>query len=244
MSFTKPSLKLAQAALVLASLALMSACIDKSQFAKVETDDQKAAYSIGYNFGEQIAANTDELGLDVIIAGLRDGFNGSEGKISKDERLTAIKAFSKRRQEAMQGQRQEMESKNKAAGEAFLNENKAKDGVVSLESGLQYEVLTKGEGDQPGATDVVKVHYTGTLIDGTVFDSSVERGEPVEFPLNRVIPGWTEGLQLMKEGAKWKLYVPAELAYGPRGSGAIEPHSTLIFEVELLEVLGEAASKE
>jgi FKBP-type peptidyl-prolyl cis-trans isomerase len=229
--------KVVQASVLIASFALLQAC-DKSQFAKVETDDQKVAYSIGYNFGQQLAANTDSLDLNVLIAGLKDGFNGSDEKLTAEERTQVMQAFSKRRQEEMKNQRSEIETKNKSAGQAFLTENKAKEGVVTLESGLQYKVLTEGTGAKPAATDTVKVHYVGTLIDGTEFDSSVARGEPAEFALNRVIPGWTEALQLMKAGGKWQLFIPAELAYGPRGSGAIEPHSTLIFDVELLEVVG------
>ena len=239
MSFVKPSAKFFQLSALTAAVVLTSACIDKSQFAKVESDDEMAAYSIGYNFGQQIAANTDSLDLNVIIKGMKEGYSGSAEALTAEERMAAMKSFSKRRQEEMIAKQSEMQEKNQKAGEAFLAENKEKEGVVTLESGLQYKVITEGEGKQPSETDTVKVHYTGTLLDGTVFDSSVERGEPAQFPLNRVIKGWTEGLQLMKEGSKWELYIPSGLAYGPRGSGAIEPHSTLVFEVELLEVVGE-----
>ena len=127
--------------------------------------------------------------------------------------------------------------KNIEAGLAYLEENGKKEGVVTTESGLQYEVLEEGEGASPEATDMVKVHYRGTLLDGTEFDSSYKRGEPAEFPLNRVISGWTEGVQLMKEGAKYRFHIPSELAYGARSTGAITPNSTLIFDVELLEVV-------
>jgi len=226
---------------LLASFALLQSCIDKSQFAKVETDDQKVAYSIGFNFGQQLAANTESLDVNVIIKGLKDGFAFTEGgkeALTAEERMKAMQDFSKRRQEEMAAKRAEVEMKNKAAGDAFLAENGKKEGVVTLASGLQYKVITEGTGAKPKETDTVKVHYKGTLIDGTQFDSSIERGEPAEFALNRVISGWTEALQLMKAGSKWELYVPSDLAYGPRGSGAIEPHSTLIFEVELLEVAG------
>jgi FKBP-type peptidyl-prolyl cis-trans isomerase FkpA len=127
--------------------------------------------------------------------------------------------------------------KNIEAGLAYLEENGKREGVVTTDSGLQYEVLTEGEGASPAATDVVKVHYRGTLLDGTEFDSSYKRGEPAEFPLNRVIAGWTEGVQLMKEGAKYRFHIPSELAYGQRSTGAITPNSTLVFDVELLEVV-------
>lgn len=231
--------KVLQASALIASFIMLQSCIiDKSQFAKVESDNQKVAYSIGFNFGQQLAANTDSLELDVLIKGLKDGFNGSGEVLSAEERMKTMQDFSKRRQEEMAAERAAVETKNKAAGEAFLTENKTKEGVVALESGLQYKVITEGKGAKPAATDTVKVHYVGTLIDGTEFDSSRTRGEPAEFALNRVIPGWTEALQLMNAGSKWMLYIPSDLAYGPRGSGAIEPHSTLIFEVELLEVEG------
>ena len=236
MSSLNISPKLVQASFLAAMLVFFSAC-DKSKFAKVETDDQKVAYSIGFQFGQQIAANADTLDVDVIIAGIHDGINGAEGKLSEADRINAMKDFAKRRQEEIMKERQGLEEKNKAAGAAFLEENKSKEGVVTLEDGLQYKVITEGTGKQPKETDTVKVHYKGTLIDGTVFDSSIERGEPAQFPLNRVIKGWTEALQLMKVGSKWELYIPEDLAYGPRSSGKIEPYSTLVFEVELLEVI-------
>lgn len=234
MFFSKPSIKLLQASVIVSSVALFSAC-DKSQFAKVESEEQKVAYSIGFNFGQQMAAQTTGLDLDVVIAGLKDGFNGGEEKLDAQQRKETMIAYSKRLQEERQAEVHQIEETNKAAGAAFLEENKSKEGVVVLESGLQYKVITEGTGKQPAATDVVRVNYKGTLINGEVFDQSPE-GKPIEFPLNRVISGWTEGLQLMKEGSKWELYIPENLAYGPRGSGAIEPFSTLIFEVELLKV--------
>lgn len=234
MFFSKSPIKLIQASILLSTVVLFSAC-DKSQFAKVDTDDQKVAYSIGYNFGQQLSAQTKDLDENVVIAGLKDGFNGKDGKLTAEERTKTMRAYSKKMQESKMAERKQLEDKNKSAGDAFLAENKTKEGVVTTESGLQYKVITEGTGKKPKATDIVQVHYTGKLIDGTVFDSS-KGDKPVEFPLNRVIPGWTEALQLMKEGAKWELYIPANLAYGPRGSGAIEPYSTLIFEVELLKV--------
>lgn len=221
----------------LASVSLQ-ACLDKSQFAKVEDDDQKVAYTLGFNFGKQLEANTDGLDIDVIVAGLKEGFAGEEGRLKEEEMIASMQTFSQKRQETIQKKREEMTVVNQEKGAAFLAENKTKEGVVTLESGLQYKVITEGSGAQPLAEDTVTVHYRGTLIDGTVFDSSVDRGEPATFALNRVIPGWTEGLQLMKTGSKWELYIPADLAYGDRGAGVIEPYATLIFEVELLAIEG------
>jgi FKBP-type peptidyl-prolyl cis-trans isomerase FklB len=145
-------------------------------------------------------------------------------------------AYQQQLQEEQQGQQNELAQKNREAGEAFLAENAEREGVQSTESGLQYEVIEEGDGESPGATDQVQVHYTGELISGEVFDSSRERGQPVTFGLSQVIPGWTEGLQLMNEGARYKLYIPSDLAYGQGGNQAIGPNATLVFDVELLAV--------
>ena len=151
-------------------------------------------------------------------------------------------------EEVLRAKQQEMAQKaaqdNIEAGAAYLEENAKKDGVTTTDSGLQYEVLEEGEGASPAAEDIVKVHYRGTLLDGTEFDSSYKRGEPAEFPLNQVIPGWTEGVQLMKEGAKYRFHIPSDLAYGERATGSITPNSTLIFDVELLEVVKDEAAAE
>jgi len=199
----------------------------------LETNEQKVSYGIGYNFGSSIAKQTDfAADRNAIKSGLEDALAGTKTRISEAD-LQA--AFNVVREHAAAANAAAGE-KNLAAGTAFLAKNKARTGVTTTASGLQYEVLTKGTGAKPKATDTVVVHYHGTLIDGTVFDSSVERGEPASFQVGGVIKGWVEALQLMSVGDKWKLYIPADLAYGPRAMGKITPNSALIFEVQLLNI--------
>lgn len=184
--------------------------------------------SLSYSYGVMIATQLKEIdGLnpDAVAAGVREGMNDQA-------QLTMEQA-----QQALSNEQDRLAKEKSKEGEAFLAENAKKEGVQTTASGLQYQILEEGTGATPTATSTVKVHYTGTLIDGTKFDSSVDRGEPIEFPLNGVIPGWTEGLQLMKEGGKAMLYVPYTLGYGERGGGPIPPYSTLIFEVELIEIV-------
>ncbi|MBU2978345.1 FKBP-type peptidyl-prolyl cis-trans isomerase [Alteromonas sp. C1M14] len=214
------------------------------------TEEQKHAYAMGASMGIFVtnrAKQQEQVGLPLDKDALKEGFldaMNNETKFSTGD----IQKFAQAGEEQLRAKQQEMASKaaeeNIKIGEDYLAENAKKDGVVVTDSGLQYEVLTEGTGKSPEATDTVKVHYHGTLIDGTVFDSSYERGEPVIFPLNRVIPGWTEGVQLMKEGAKYRFVIPADLAYGERSTGLITPNSTLIFEVELLEVVEQADGSE
>ncbi|MBJ6118010.1 FKBP-type peptidyl-prolyl cis-trans isomerase [Pontibacter sp. BT310] len=192
---------------------------------------------ISYIIGRDMAGNLKKQGIDVnpdaFIKGMKEAIEGKPSALSQAEV-----------QEAMMQLQQEMGAKqgaageeNQKAGEAFLAENKNKEGVKTLPSGLQYEVLNEGTGKSPSASDKVTTHYHGTLIDGTVFDSSYERGQPATFPVNGVIAGWTEALQLMKEGAKWRLYIPSALAYGSQGAGdVIGPNAALIFDVELISV--------
>ncbi|GGY83010.1 peptidyl-prolyl cis-trans isomerase [Cellvibrio zantedeschiae] len=173
-----------------------------------------------------------------------DKLNASAPRISQEDAVKIMEEFKTNMTKKKEEEAKKLAETNKAAGEKFLAENKTKEGVKTTESGLQYKVITEGTGVKPKQTDTVKVHYTGKLLDGTVFDSSVKRGEPVEFPVGGVIAGWVEALQLMPQGSKWEVYIPAGLAYGDQGQQQIPPASTLIFEVELLEVKSAAAAEE
>jgi FKBP-type peptidyl-prolyl cis-trans isomerase FklB len=201
------------------------------------------SYIIGHDIGNNLKTNEIEVNPDIFNAGVKNGLVGNDSLLSTEETTKVMTTF----QQEMMAKRDQKATQDatfeKAKGLAFLDENKKKEGVIELPSGLQYKVITEGSGDNPTAEDVVEVHYTGKLIDGTVFDSSVERGQPVKFPLNGVIPGWTEGLQLMKPGAKYMFYIPSSLAYGDRGTGPIPGGATLIFEVELLSIEKNADKK-
>lgn len=199
------------------------------------TLEQHASYGIGLQMGQQLADNPfDGLDIAAVAAGLAAAFYGDEPEVSEDQIRSAFQVISGRMQEAEAAKAQLAA----AAGEAFLAENAKKAGITVTASGLQYEVLNAGSGAKPGRADKVRTHYHGTLIDGTVFDSSYNRGQPAEFPVSGVIAGWTEALQLMPVGAKYRLYIPHNLAYGERGAGgAIKPYSALIFDVELLDIL-------
>jgi len=192
----------------------------------------KVSYALGLSIGNNFQnSGIKDLQIADFVLGLSDVLNEKQPAITYDEAKQVINAY------FMKLQQEKLEI-NKKAGEEFLNINKGRAGVVALPSGLQYQVLKMGEGDKPKATDKVKCHYHGTLINGTVFDSSVERGQPAVFGVNQVIPGWVEALQLMPVGSKWRLFIPSELAYGENGAGElIEPNSTLIFDVELLEIV-------
>ncbi|MDQ8190055.1 FKBP-type peptidyl-prolyl cis-trans isomerase [Roseibacillus persicicus] len=211
---------------------------------KLETDNQKVSYLIGRNIAESMKADGLELDFDILFAGMKEAAAGTESKIAEADAQAVMMKFQGEMQAKAQAQAAEQQKEAEAAaqvnieaGKKFLAENKKREEVTETESGLQYEVLTAAEGDKPAATDTVKVHYHGTLLDGTVFDSSVDRGTPIDFPLNGVIKGWTEGVQLMPVGSKYKFYIPSDLAYGNRGSGPkIGPGETLVFEVELLEI--------
>jgi len=199
----------------------------------LETFEQKVSYCVGLDVGKAMKAQAVDLEVEAFNEGVKDAVSGTKPRFDAKERAEIIASYEQQIQKA----RQASEQSNEEAGMSFLAENATKEGVVALPSGLQYKVLTAGTGASPAKTDRVTVHYRGTLIDGTEFDSSYSRGRPATFGVDRVIPGWTEALQLMKEGAKWQLFIPAKLAYGERGAGgAIGPGQTLIFEVELIEV--------
>ena len=202
---------------------------------KFSTIEQQASYGIGRQLGEQLAANSFE-GIDIpaVQAGLADAFADVDSVVSMQDMQVAFTEISQRIQKAQE----EAAAAASAEGENFLAENAKRDGVVVTDSGLQYEVLVQGEGEKPTYESTVRTHYHGSFINGDVFDSSVARGQPAEFPVSGVIAGWTEALQLMPVGTKLKLFVPHHLAYGERGAGAsIPPYSTLVFEVELLDII-------
>ena len=199
----------------------------------------KVSYALGLGIGQQLAQmGASDLNIDDFADAIKDVINGNELKVPHKDAQTIVQEYFRQQEERINAIRAEQGKAAKAEGEKFLAENGKKEGVVTLKSGLQYEVLREGNGKKPKATDQVKCHYEGTLINGQVFDSSVQRGEPAVFPLNQVIPGWTEGLQLMQEGAKYRFFIPYILAYGESGAGgSIPPFATLIFDVELIEVM-------
>jgi FKBP-type peptidyl-prolyl cis-trans isomerase FklB len=204
----------------------------------------KVSYSIGLNIGSGMKREGLELNPELVAAGLKDAFTGATPRLTDEQVRETLIAFQKemmaKQMEQAQAQAENAKvlgEKNRKEGEEFLAANKKKKGIKTLASGVQYEVLTEGKGPKPKASDTVKTHYRGTLIDGTEFDSSYKRNEPAVFPLEGVIPGWTEALQLMPVGSKWRLFLPSDKAYGENGAGEdIGPNSTLIFEVELLAI--------
>ncbi|MCY1206817.1 FKBP-type 22 kDa peptidyl-prolyl cis-trans isomerase [compost metagenome] len=200
----------------------------------LSTDETRVSYGIGRQLGDQIRDNPPPgVSLDAVLAGLSDAFQGLESRVDG----AALSASFRVIRERMQAEAQAKAEAAAGAGRAYLEENAKREGVTVLASGLQYEVLVAGEGAKPSAEDTVRTHYHGTLIDGTVFDSSYDRGQPAEFPVGGVIAGWVEALQLMNTGSKWRLHVPSELAYGGQAVGSIPPHSVLVFDVELLDIL-------
>lgn len=221
---------------------------------KLEQELDKVAYGIGVNTGQFLQNNFprfEELGIQLnkqmVEKGFLDALQGKELAINNEEIRTVLGNFNKQLQEKAQARQQQLATENKDKGSKYLAENKAKPDVTTTASGLQYKVLTEGKGEMPKGTDRVVVHYRGTLIDGTQFDSSYERNQPAEFGVTQVIKGWTEALQLMKAGSKWQLAIPAELAYGEAGRPGIPPNAVLLFDVELLEVKKDqpaAAAKE
>ena len=249
------------APLVLASLVLsLSACKpeNKEEAAKTETDAPAAAaedapiipdiagletgkkqvsYMIGQDMGKSLSVIKDEIDLEVLTQAIADQFAGKESKLTAEQALKVQETFTAAIQAKQAAEAEAKAAKGKEEGAAFLATNKDKPGVKVTESGLQYQVVRAGNGPKPTSTDVVRVHYKGTLLDGTVFDSSYDRGQPAEFGLGQVIPGWSEGVALMPVGSKYTFWIPSELAYGESGGGPIPPNAVLTFEVELLDIV-------
>jgi FKBP-type peptidyl-prolyl cis-trans isomerase FklB len=223
------------AALICVGLFVGVSKAEEKQVLKDQND--RTSYSIGYQIGGDLKRQGVGVNPELMVKGVQDAMGGKEPLMTLEEMQKELVVLKQRIVAAQQEEQKKAAAKNLAEGEAFLAENAKKEGVKTLPSGLQYQVLKEGEGTPPKATDTVTVQYRGTLIDGTEFDSSYSRGQPATFPLNRVIKGWTEGVQLMKPGAKYKFFIPPNLAYGAHGAGPkIGPESTLIFEVELISV--------
>ena len=203
----------------------------------IESEADKVSYGIGLQLGQQVKGQSfPDFSLDALIIGISDIFNEQALRFPEDEMQSAFSAIN----QLVQAEAAKAAESNKESGQVFLTENAAKEGVITTESGLQYEIITEGNGPKPSQSDMVVTHYHGTLTDGTVFDSSVARNEPAQFPVNGVIQGWIEALQMMPVGSKWRLTIPSHLAYGDQGSPpVIGPGATLIFEIELLEIKGD-----
>lgn len=232
--------------LIAVSVVAMLGCQEKAVEEKpavLETEQQKQSYALGASIGSYMNNNLTEqekfgvvLDKELLMAGFTESLGGNS-QFEQEEIQALLMSLDKQVNEKKEAQAALESEKGLADGKAFMVENAKVEGVQTTESGLQYQVLTTAEGAKPAATDTVKVHYKGTLIDGTTFDSSYDRGEPIEFPLNRVIAGWTEGVQLMPVGSKYKFVIPSELAYGPNGTGPIPGNATLVFEVELIDIV-------
>lgn len=239
--------RLLAVSLMLVTTSLVVGCKEdakKEESAALDTLEQKASYIIGLNIGNNLKANGFDVQADQVALALRDLQAGTESRIKEEEFQTIMQEVQEKAMAKHSEEQKRLTDENTTKGKAFLDENKAKEGVVTTESGLQYRVITEGTGEKPAATDTVTVHYTGKLIDGTEFDSSEKHGQPATFPLDGVIPGWTEALQLMPQGSKWEIVIPSDLAYGASGQGPIPPASTLVFEVELLEIVKPEAAAE
>ena len=224
-------------AMALCGVAALAGASFAADAPELKTDKEKISYSIGMDIGGNLKRGSVEVDPDLLAKGLKDSYGGGRTILTEDQARQALAEFQKTLMAKQAEAMKILSEKNKAEGEKFLAENAKKEGVTVLPSGLQYREITPGTGKSPKISDNVTTHYKGTLIDGTEFDSSYKRGQPATFPVSGVIAGWTEALQLMKEGAKWQLFVPSRLAYGERGAGqAIGPNATLVFEVELLSV--------
>jgi len=219
------------------ALVLMSCQNNAQENVELKTQKDSVSYAIGYNIGNNFKTQNIDVDPAIVAAAMRDLMNDAEPKLNEEQSQQVWMAYQQELMAKQQQEREESGVKNKEVGQKWLEENKKKDGVQVTASGLQYKVITMGEGATPTKDDKVKVHYRGKLIDGKQFDSSYDRGEPAVFPVTGVIPGWTEVLQLMPVGSKWEVYIPSELGYGERGAGQdIGPHATLIFDLELLGI--------
>ncbi|QTP56769.1 FKBP-type peptidyl-prolyl cis-trans isomerase [Billgrantia sulfidoxydans] len=202
-----------------------------------ETEDERLSYSLGVAYGQSIAQEYPELDIDAFTDAIRDLIEGNDLAMEADEMAETLSQFQQDALAARQAEAEEIAERNLTEGQAFMEENAEREEVTTTDSGLQYEVLESGDGESPGPSSHVEVHYEGTLVDGTVFDSSFDRGQPLSFRVDQVIEGWQEALQLMSVGDTWMLFIPPELGYGAQGQGPIGPNETLIFRVELLDVV-------
>ena len=219
------------------SLGLLAVPVQAADTTVLKTQKDKVSYSIGLDIGKNFKKQSMDIDPDLLARGLKDAMAGGKTLLTEEEVRTIMPAFQKEMQAKADARAKELGDRNMKEGENFLAGNKKKEGVDTLPSDLQYKIITAGNGEKPKSSDTVTTHYRGTLIDGTEFDSSHKRGQPASFPVTGVIAGWTEALQLMPVGSKWQLFVPSNLAYGPRGAGQmIGPNATLIFEVELLSI--------
>lgn len=224
--------------LLLSILCATSTTFAQTTITEKNSDREKVGYSFGYLMGKSNANALEDLDLDTFMQGFKQGFEGKEASLTNEQMIQALSQYKKKVEAEELVSFQKEASSNLAAGSQFLANNAKKSEIKSTATGLQYQILTQGTGKKPNAQSNVQVHYEGRLLDGTVFDSSIARDEPVTLPLNRVIKGWQEGMQLMPEGSKYRFFIPAKLAYGEVGSGeAIPPNSTLIFDIELIKVV-------
>lgn len=218
-------------------IALLTGQVSAAEKTALKSEKDKVSYSIGLSIGNNFKNQSVDVNVDVLAKGVKDAISGNKPLMTEKEVQETMMAFQNEMKTKQAEHAKVLGEKNKKEGETFLAENKKKEGVKTTASGLQYKVIKDGNGKKPKATDTVTVHYKGTLIDGTEFDSSYKRGEPTSFPVNQVIAGWTEALQLMNVGSKWQLFIPANLGYGDRGAGPqIGPNAALVFEVELISL--------
>lgn len=224
---------------VLGLMAAVGVSANASAATELETEAQKLGYIIGMDIGASLKQQGSEVDLDALFDAVRTTYEGKDPAMTPEEAATVREEFIAKRRSEAEAEMSVAATKNAEEGDKFLLENRVKEGVQVTDSGLQYMVIDQGTGPKPKATDKVRVHYRGTLLNGEEFDSSYARGEPISFELNKVIPGWTEGVQLMPVGSKYMFYIPSALAYGPAGGGPIGPNATLIFQVELLGIEGQ-----